>query len=158
VFKAFFLFYILALPVIVLHVTWLQIAGAFLIMLFTASLLSLIVLLSPHASLESDFPMPDKEGTLPYNWFLHQLHTTNDVKEDNWFTRFFMGCFNYHIAHHLFPSVNHVYYPEVTEIIEHFAQKHALPYRKVPLTSSLKNHYLLLKQNAVHENFFEETM
>ena len=157
-FKAFFLFYILILPKLVLDITWGQMIVAFLIMMFTASIFSLIVLLSPHANTKSEFPMPDKTGKMPSTWFVHQLSCTNDIKEDNWFTRFFMGCFNYHIAHHLFPSVNHVYYPEVTVVIENFAKRNQLPYRKFSLTTSLLNHYQLLKNNALHENIFEETM
>ena len=158
VFKSIFIFYTLILPKIVLDLPWAEAITAFLTMIFTASIISLLVLLSPHANTESDFPMPDAKGTMPSTWFYHQLSTTNDVKEDNWFTRFFMGCFNFHIAHHLFPSVNHVYYPEITVIIKRFAKENNLPYRQFPLTTSLKNHYRLLKNNSFTENIFEETM
>jgi linoleoyl-CoA desaturase len=157
-FKAAFLVYTIVLPVIIMHITWAQAITGFLIMLFTASIVSLLVLLSPHASTESEFPMPDENGHMPTGWFRHQLSCTNDVKEDNWFIRFFMGCFNYHIAHHLFPSVNHVYYPEVTQVIQKFAAKNDLPYRQFSLITSLRNHYKLLRTNAFHENIFEETM
>ncbi|HWB28798.1 MAG TPA: fatty acid desaturase [Chitinophagaceae bacterium] len=158
VFKAVFIFYIFFLPKLVLHITWGQMLIAFLIMMFTASVSSLIVLLSPHATPESDFPLPDGDNKLPSSWFIHQLTTTNDVANDSWFVRFFMGCFNFHIAHHLFPYVNHVYYPEVTKLIAGFARENNLPYRTFPLTTSLRNHYRLLKENAVHENIFEEVM
>jgi len=157
-FKSFFIIYTVVLPKIILNISWAQAITAFLLMLFTASIISLMVLLSPHASTESEFPLPDEAGKMPTPWFIHQLSCTNDVEEDNWFIRFFMGCFNYHIAHHLFPSVNHVYYPEVTRIIQRFAERNNLPYRQFPLITSLKNHYVLLKNNAFHENIFEETM
>ncbi len=157
-FKTAFLFYTIFLPMIISHIDWEQAVIGFLIMMFTASIISLLVLLSPHASTESDFPMPDRNGMMPTGWFRHQLSCTNDVKEDNWFIRFFMGCFNYHIAHHLFPSVNHVYYPEVTQVIKAFAKKNDLPYRQFPLTTSLRNHYELLRTNSFQENIFEETM
>jgi linoleoyl-CoA desaturase len=158
VFKGIFLCYTIILPKLLLDISWGQAIGAFLIMVFTASIISLLVLLSPHASTESEFPVPDENGKMPAPWFVHQLSCTNDVTEDNWFIRFCMGCFNYHIAHHLFPSVNHVYYPEITQIIQRFANKNNLPYRQYPLATSLKNHYLLLKNNAFQENIFEETM
>ncbi len=158
IFKTFFLFYILLLPKLLLDISWGQMVLAFVIMMFTASIFSLIVLLTPHAVPDSEFPMPDVHGRMPTSWFVHQLSTTNDVTEDNWFTRFFMGCFNYHIAHHLFPSVNHVYYPEVTKVIQQFAREHQLPYRQFPLAVSLHKHYELLKRNSFHENIFEETM
>lgn len=157
-FKLFFLTYLIVIPKLVLHITWMQILVAFFIMILTASIFGLIVLVTPHAVPDSSFPITDKNGQLPTSWFEHQLRTTNDVAEDNWFTRFFMGCFNYHIAHHLFPSVNHVYYPEITALVKKFAEKNNLPYRRFPLIVSLKKHYQLLKKNSFRDNIFEEVM
>jgi linoleoyl-CoA desaturase len=157
-FKAFFLFYTIVIPKLVLPISWGQAIAAFLIFIFTASIFSLIVLLSPHANTENEFPLPDEHNQIHHPWFMHQLKNTNDVTHDNWFTRFFMGCFNYHVAHHLFPNINHVYYPEVTAILREEARKHGLPYRSYPLWYSLKKHYELLKQNRMPENIFEETM
>jgi linoleoyl-CoA desaturase len=157
-FKAFFVLYTLVIPAIVLPLGWTEVLTAFGIMMFTASITSLMVLLSPHATPESAFPLPDEKGVLPDSWLLHQLTTTNDVSSDNWFIRFFMGSFNYHIAHHLFPHINHVYYPEVTSVIAAFAKEHQLPYRTFTLSDSLLNHYRLLKANALHDNIFEESM
>lgn len=158
VFKAFFFFYIMVIPKFVLSVTWGAVFWGFALMVLTASLLSLLVLLSPHANVYSDFPQPDEKGYMPYSWFEHQLKCTNDVSNDNFFIRFFMGSFNFHIAHHIFPNIHHVYYPEVTKLIEEYTEQHNLPYRKQSLFSSLAGHYSLLKKNAVHENIFEETM
>lgn len=158
IFKAFFFSYVLVIPKYVLGVSWWAVISGFLLMVFTASLISLLVLLSPHANVYSDFPQPDEEGNMPYSWFEHQLHCTNDVSNDNFFIRFFMGSFNYHIAHHLFPNVHHIYYPELTTLIQEFTAEHDLPYRKQSLLQSLLAHYSLLKKNAVKENIFEETM
>lgn len=69
-----------------------------------------------------------------------------------------MGSFNYHIAHHLFPDVHHLFYPEITRMLENFARENNLPYSKQSLSGSLYAHYTLLKQNAVTHNIFEETM
>lgn len=157
-FKLFFFTYLLLIPKMVLGVTWSAILGGFLLMLFTASIISLLVLLSPHANVESTFPQTNEKGELPNSWFMHQLLCTNDVSNDNFFIRFFMGSFNYHIAHHLFPHVHHSLYPEITGIIKKYCHDHHLPYREQSLWQSLKNHYLLLKKNAVQEDIFEETM
>jgi linoleoyl-CoA desaturase len=157
-FKALFFFYMIILPKLVLPVSWGIIIGAFAVMLFTASIASLMVLLSPHANTESSFPLPDEENKFQHSWMMHMLMTTNDITHDNWFTRFFMGCFNYHVVHHLFPNVNHVYYPEITTLLKEQANKFNLPYRQYSLLHSLKNHYRLLKNNGEVENIFEETM
>jgi len=157
-FKAVFLFYMVVLPKLVLPISWGQAFAAFFVMLFTASIFSLSVLLPPHANVENEFPVPDETNRLPHSWMMHMLLTTNDVSENNFFTRFFMGCFNFHIVHHLFPNVNHVYYPELTQRLQQYAQEYQLPYRQCTLLASLKNHYRLLKQNRIDENIFEETM
>jgi len=158
VFKSVFLFYMIVLPVLMLGISWSQVLVAFAIMLFTASIASLMVLLSPHANTESSFPLPDTNNRFNHSWMMHMLLTTNDITHDNWFTRFFMGCFNYHVAHHLFPNVNHAFYPEITCLLKDQAEKHNLPYRQYSLFSSLRNHYRLLKNNRLDENIFEETM
>lgn len=158
-FKTVFFFYILILPKMVLGISWKQAVTALLIMLFTASIFSLAVLLSPHANTESEFPVPDHNNILPHSWMMHMLLTTNDVTHNNFFTRFFMGCFNFHVAHHLFPNVNHVYYPEVTRLLRQYAENHGLPYRQTSLLRSLKDHYRLIKQNKEPVgHIFEETM
>lgn len=157
-FKAIFFAYLFIIPKFILGVSWLSILYGFILMVFTASILSLMVLLSPHANIHSDFPQPDAKNEMPYNWLEHQLRCTNDVSNDNFFIRFFMGSFNYHIAHHLFPNISHIHYPEITPIIERFAIKNGLKYRKLSLIDSLLGHYRLLKMNALKENIFEETM
>jgi linoleoyl-CoA desaturase len=158
VFKAAFLFYLLVIPHWILSVEWLKIIAGFLVMLFTASIFSLMVLLSPHANTDSAFPVPDEQNKLPHSWMMHMLTTTNDVSHDNWFTRFFMGSFNFHVVHHLFPNVNHVYYPEITGLLQQYAGRYGLPYRQYSLKASLSNHFRLLKLNGATENIFEETM
>ena len=157
-FKTLFFAYILLIPKLVLGFNWSVIFGGFFLMLLTASLISLLVLLSPHANTESDFPEVGADGQLPYGWVEHQLRCTNDVSNDNFFIRFFMGSFNYHIAHHLFPNVHHMHYPALTELIKEFAAQNGLPYRRQSLGESLMAHYRLLQQNAAVENIFEETM
>lgn len=157
-FKSLFIFYLIMLPKIFLDISWGQVLTAFLIMTFTASIFSLTVLLTAHPNTENSFPLPDDNNQLPHSWMMHMLLTTNDATHDNFFTRFFMGCFHFHVAHHLFPNVNHVYYPEITARLKEVSKKYGLPYRTFPLTKSLADHYRLLKQNAIEADIFEETM
>lgn len=156
-FKAFFFFYMIGVPVLV-GTGWLQAIIGFLLMVFTATFFSLLILLSPHANLDHDFPLPDDNNRLPETWFRHQINHTNDVVHDNWFVRFFMGSFNYHVAHHLFPSVSHIYYPEITTALKEEARKHDLPYKSYTLVHTLMSHYRLLKKNRMVQNIFEATM
>lgn len=157
-FKAFFLMYTIALPVWILNISWLKSISAFLVMMFTASIFSLIVLLSPHANADHDFPLLDEKNQVPSSWFMHQISHTNDLTHDNRFVRFFMGSFNYHVIHHLFPRISHIYYPELTAMLKEEAEKNHLPYKSFSLIYSLRSHYHLLKNNRQPENIFEDTM
>lgn len=159
-FKGFFFFYLILLPKLMLGISWSQALGGFVVMIMTASVFSLFVLLPPHANTSASFPLPNEEDKLPENWFTHMLITTNDVQEDNAFIRFFMGSFNYHVAHHLFPNVNHVFYPEITEKLRVYAQAYHLPYRTFPLFKALQSHFELIKQNGRVDDFdiWEESM
>jgi len=156
-FKTFFFFYMIVVPVLV-GTGWLQAIAGFLLMVFTATIFSLLILLSPHANVDHDFPLPDENNHLPDSWFMHQINHTNDVIHDNWFVRFFMGSFNYHVAHHLFPFISHIYYPEITAVLKDQAEKNNLPYKSYTLVHTLVSHYKLLKRNGMVQNIFEETM
>ena len=159
VFKAFFFFYMIFLPKLMFDISWTQAILGFGLMVLTASLFSLMVLLPPHANTLSEFPLPDEKNMLPENWFMHMLKTTSDVTNDNWFTRFFMGCFNFHAVHHLFPNVNHVYYPEITAKLEQYALEYNLPYKKASLFGALYNHFKLIKANGTGDfDIWEESM
>lgn len=157
-FKALFFVYMIIIPFYSFKIAFKAILLAFVIMIFTASICALIVLLPPHANIGSEFPEPDKNKVLPYGWFLHMLKTTNDVKGENWFTRFVLGNFNYHIVHHLFPNIHHSFYPEITEKLKLISRENDLPYRSYSLGTSLKMHYLLLKKNSAGFNIWEEDM
>jgi linoleoyl-CoA desaturase len=157
IFKAIYVFYMLLVPIML----GLPVIHAFLSvisMLILAGVFALVSLLTPHANIKSEFPLPDDKHSIRNGWFLHQFHTTNDISVNNWMTRNLMGNFNYHLAHHLFPNISCTYAPEITEVIRNYAKENDLPYRTYPLMTALKYHFLLLKQNAQTEDIFEEDM
>ena len=85
---------------------------------------------------------------MPNSWFMHQFLTINDVKTSNFITRQLMGNSNYHLVHHLFPTISSVYAPEVTEVIEAYAREHHIPYRSYSFREAFKMHYQLIRSNA----------
>ena len=156
-FKAIFLTYILIVP-IKLGVEPAIAIGALCTMFVVGSIFAMLSLLTPHVNETNQFPLPDAEGKMTVSWFEHQFITTNDIKLNNWFTRNFMGNFNFHIVHHLFPNINSVYAPEVTRVIKHYAKENNIEYRSYGLIEALKYHYRLIKANAIDFNVFEEDM
>lgn len=157
-FKVIFISYTLFIPRLVLGISWMYIVCAFIVMVLTASIFALIVLLPPHANVDAEFPVPDENRILPYDWFTHMLRTTNDVTGENWWTRFVLGNFNYHVVHHLFPGIHHAYYPEITRRLVNKAAQYRLPYRSFPLGVALKKHYELLKLHKTDFDIWEEDM
>lgn len=157
IFKAFYIFYQIFVPIIFLQVSWKLAFSAWLLQVIVASIFALFVLLPLHPLDNNKFPLTDKNGNLPFGWLKHQLETTNDLSNNNWFIRHILGNFNYHVAHHLFPNISYVYYVEISDELERFSKEHSLNYRKYSLPHALRLHYDLLKKNAILANqIFEE--
>jgi len=132
--------------------------GAMSTMFIVGSIFAMLSLLTPHVNETNQFPLPDAKGKMNVSWFEHQFITTNDINLNNWFTRNFMGNFNFHLVHHLFPNINSVYAPEVTKAIQQYAEENNISYRSYGLFEALKYHYRLIKSNAVDFDVFEEDM
>jgi linoleoyl-CoA desaturase len=157
VFKIIYFLYILVIPIL-LGLPVIHAFMALFTMLIISGIFALTSLLTPHANIKSQFPVPEDQHLIQSGWFFHQLSTTNDISINNWFTRNLMGNFNFHLAHHLFPHISCVYAPEVTEVIRDYTRENHLSYRSYPFFTALKFHYLLLKQNAQRVVIFEEDL
>lgn len=150
VYKAFYFFYQIAVPVLFLGVSFSLAFWAWFFQILIASVFALFVLLPLHPLPDNEFPVPDEMNNLPFSWMRHQLEVTNDLTHNNWFIRNILGNFNFHVAHHLFPNYSYSYYNEITDEIIKFVHEHKeeLTYKKFPLTTALYKHYQLLKMNA----------
>ena len=148
-FKFLYLFLMVGVPHLWGEVTFWQAFLGMVVLTVTGSMLALIVLLTPHVNEGNEFPVPNEEGEFENSWFMHQLRTTNDLTSTNWFTRNFMGNFNYHLSHHFFPNISAVYAPEVTEVIKKFLIEHNLPYKSYSIRVSLWKHFQLIRRNAM---------
>ncbi len=158
VFKLLFVVYLVVIPALVTPFAWWQAAIALFIMLLSAGFFALIVLLPPHVNTSNQFPVVQADSKLPQSWLMHQLNTTNDVSTSNWFIRQVMANCNYHIVHHLFPNISHVYAKEVTALIIEYSKEAGLPYRSYPLFTTIKNHYRLIRSNGRWSDILEEDM
>lgn len=146
-FKLFYIFYIVIIPILN-GVSVGKAIGAMVFMVVVAGLFALTVLLPPHANISNEFPLPNDDGELDKSWLKHQFETTNDVSLNNWFSRNLMGNFNFHVVHHLFPTINSSLTPEATKIVKEYADLNGFSYKSLTLKEALLNHYKLLKFNA----------
>lgn len=137
------------LPYFVTEHSLLQVVIGFMLLGFTGSILAMLILLTPHINSDNAFLAVNENGQIEESWLRHQLVTTNDISNTNWFIRNVMGNFNYHLVHHLFPKISSVYAPEVTRLAKAYLEKHNLPYRSYPLRVSFKKHYQLIRNIAL---------
>jgi len=157
-FKMIFVGYIFILPIYLTPFSTFQVFLSVLLMFFVAGVYALFVLLPPHVNINNQFPEVIENKIINSSWLMHQILTTNDITQENWFTRYIMANFNYHIAHHLFPKVSYLYAKEVTEVVRDFCSEKGLPYKSFSIWKTLKDHYHLINNNRSKINIWEEDM
>ena len=150
--KAFNLFYMLMVPYWVLNHSFLTIFSAWIVMHLIASVVGVVALISTHVDESAVFPIPDEEGNMQTSWLEHQLSVTKDFSAGNTVADFLYGGFTHHTAHHLFPTVTHTYYPQITPLIRKYANENNLPYTCYPVLHAIRSHFRLLKHSGASEN------
>jgi len=118
----------LALPLLLIPLSWYWVLSGFLMMHFISGLVLSTIFQAAHVVPSSDYPLPDSNNILSNNWAVHQLHTTCDFAPDSKIFSWFIGGLNYQVVHHLFPNISHVHYKNLAEIVKKTAEKYQLPY------------------------------
>ncbi len=118
---------------------------AFVVMHFCTSILFVWTLIISHLTMETAFPVQDKEGFLPFNFYRHQLATSMDYRPRSFIMNWLLGGFNAHAAHHLFPKWPHTMNRHITFIIQRTAVEHNMPYNSKTFVGALRSHYAYLK-------------
>jgi linoleoyl-CoA desaturase len=98
-----------------------------------------------HVVEETEFPVPNPEGNLENDWAVHQMKTTmNFATRDKVFS-WLVGGLNFQVEHHLFPTICHVHYPKISEIVKKTAEEFNLPYNnKRTFVGALWSHEVML--------------
>ncbi len=142
--KLMYVFYALAIPMF-FH-SPLVVLGYFLFAHFVFGVTISIVFQLAHIVKETDFPVPQETGTMPYSWSEHQLHTTCDFAPNNWFVTFYCGGLNYQVEHHLFHKISHIHYPKISKIIKETCAEFNKPYHvNNSFWEALASHFKSLK-------------
>jgi len=146
--------FMIGIPMLVLDQPWYRILAAFFAMHFVASAFGVMALLSTHADEDAEFPLPPEDGQIDMTWAMYQITETKDFSTNSRIANILFGGFNHHVAHHLFPTVAHTYYPKITPIIKEYAEKYKLTYRSYPLHEAIYSHFKLLKKAGREQNLF----
>jgi len=142
--KAFYLTYMLVLPMVVLRKSPLLVIGAFVLVHLIIGLTVSLVFQTTHTIDSTYFPSDRSEFD---NGVYHIFATTADYATENPVVGWLVGGLNHHIAHHLCPFVCHTHYAPLTRIVRETAQEFGIPYRQHPtMTRAIRHHLLLLKQ------------
>jgi linoleoyl-CoA desaturase len=142
--KAFYLTYMLILPVVLLGKSPWLVAGAFVLVHLIIGLSVALVFQTTHTVDTTYFPTSRSEFD---NGVYHIFATTADYATTNPVVGWLAGGLNHHVVHHLCPFVCHTHYAPLTKIVKQTAEEFGVPYRQHPtMTRAIWHHLILLKQ------------
>lgn len=150
--KLFNLFYMLVIPYLVLNQTFGTIFLAWIVMHLSSSMFGVVALISTHVDEEAVFPIAPEDGEMGTTWAYHQMQVTKDFSAGHPVADFVYGGFTHHVAHHLFPTVSHLYYPKITPLIREYAKEYNLPYTCYPVLKAIRSHFILLRNSGKEGN------
>jgi linoleoyl-CoA desaturase len=149
--KAFYLTYMLILPVVLLGKSPLLVGLSFLLAHLIIGLSVALVFQTTHCVDSTYFPLSRSEFD---NGIYHIFATTADYATTKPLVGWLTGGLNHHIVHHLCPFVCHTHYASLTRIVKETAEEFRVPYRQHPtMRRAIKHHLLLLKQLGNQDQF-----
>ena len=144
--KTLYIFNMIGLPLLCTDLSLTQILAGFLLMHFVSSYAFIFGLIPSHFSDKVIFAKVDQQGFLEKSWAGHQVAASLDYHATQTWANFVFGGFNAHVAHHLFPTVNHLYYPNISKIIAKTAREFNIHYQNVTLFEAIRSHFSYLKK------------
>jgi linoleoyl-CoA desaturase len=142
--KAFYLSYMLVLPILIMKQPVLLVLGAFFLVHLVVGISVVLVFQTTHVIEDTYFPLQRNEFE---NGVYHVFATTADYATENPVVGWLVGGLNHHVVHHLCPYVCHTHYAPLTRIVKQTAEEFGIPYRQhTTMTSAVRHHLLLLKQ------------
>ncbi|QNF34981.1 acyl-CoA desaturase [Adhaeribacter swui] len=146
-YKAIYYFLFIALPLLLIDITWWQFVIGFVGMHLAEGLTMGLVFQLAHVVEGTDFPVPNEQGNIEEAWADHQMRTTANFATNSKLAGFFLGGLNRQIEHHLFPKVCHIHYPVIAKIVKQTALEFNIPYIESPtFFAALQSHYRMLKK------------
>lgn len=118
----------LGLPLFVFDIPVKEVISGFLIMHFFAGVILTVIFQLAHTVEGTTHPLADETGTIENNWAIHQMNTTVNFSRNNKFISWYVGGLNFQVEHHLFPTICHIHYPKISEIVKTTAEEFGVPY------------------------------
>ncbi len=139
--------YMIVIPFLFTEVSFITIFLNFVLMHFIAGLI-LSCIFQPAHVMECATYFDAKRGAqIPRDWASHQVMNTVNFATKNKLFTWFVGGLNHQVEHHLFPSICHIHYTQLSKIVKETAEEFNLPYHNIPtFRSALWTHMKMLKQ------------
>jgi len=129
--KALYYTIVLVIPLVFINASWWIILLGYVSMHLVCGVIISVVFQCAHVVPEMKFPLPDKSGNMEEDWAIHQLQTTANFAKDNKILSWFVGGLNHQIEHHLFPTICHVHYRKISEIVKKTATEFNIQYMEI---------------------------
>lgn len=145
--KAVYYSYALIIPLIVIPLPFWIIILAFISMHFVTGVSISIIFQTAHVTPTTEFPQPDEKGMIDNDWAVHQLVTTSNYAPRSRFFSWLIGGLNFQVEHHLFPTICHIHYKSLSEIVSKTAEEFNVPYLvNKTFIGALWSHVKMLRQ------------
>jgi linoleoyl-CoA desaturase len=142
IYTAIFLF----LPIYFGGASWLINVLGFLLMQFICGLILAMIFQPAHVVPTSTYPIPNDSGVVEADWAVNQLFNTANFAPKSRLFSWYVGGLNYQVEHHLFPSICHIHYKKISQIVEQTAKEYQLPYYSYKtFVEALSEHTKMLK-------------
>jgi linoleoyl-CoA desaturase len=126
--KLLYLFVFLFVPIYFLDMPAGEIVAGFFVMHFIAGVVLTVIFQLAHTVEGTTHPLPDDSGTIENSWAIHQMNTTVNFSRHDKFISWYVGGLNFQVEHHLFPTICHVHYPQISHIVKATAEEFGIPY------------------------------
>ena len=147
--KIIYFSYLLVLPIRFSTFTWYWVAGSFVAMHLLQSLFLLFTFFMTHHVEETEYFGVDEDGFIQTSWLINQIKSSNDFYPFSKTANFIFGGFNNHVAHHLFPHIHHVHYPELNKILYGILNEHDIIPNVTSFTGGVVSHLRHLRNLSV---------
>ncbi len=145
IYKVLYVIVTLALPIMLLDLPLWQILTGFFTMHFICGIILAFIFQPAHVLEDTNYYVPDENGSVENNWAVHQLMTTANFANDSRAFSWFVGGLNYQIEHHLFPHICHVHYRHLSPIVKATAEEYNIPYyQHETFIGALSSHFRML--------------
>lgn len=138
--------YALVIPMVYSPFTWKEVLLGFVVMHAVLSLYVAFTLFSSHINEKVSFFDVSENPKLEHSFIRHQFLTTCDFYPASRVANFFLGGFNSHVIHHLFPKISSIHYPALATILESTSAEYGMPYLKSTLPGLFVSHLRYLKK------------